>query len=460
MTCPGSKSLAALLGLSAAAVVASALGFLRAPVLETRRRVVLTVGAWVGLVALAGGGALGWVALSGPRVPGAVQGAQTDPTGHWISVTDGDYGGLWVMDTAGQHLRRMSRAPVMEYGWAPTGERLMVGFGLSGGREWNWLADPTRGPLRLVGEVAADEAGCDDLPWVWSPRGTYMLEPVGKGSLAITEGQRETRRLGYDLGNVVGWSPDEKTLYVNSASIFGHRLETDVRTFYAVTVATGQERLIAKVTGESVLAGIADGGRWIIGTRWSKDEKGRDRPTGLFLLDIDNGAVTGLPGLYYNRGLGITGGRYLWCAVLAPAPARAWSSWTHVRVDLESRQITARIGREQVGGLRPGTPRVSPAGDLLWFFADPANGNPNEYGPFTLFLAHADGSGLRSLGPAPGAGLVGWTYDDQLIFSDEKAGTILRLDPATGQRKVLYSRAPTGNPRPSDKDWPHAPTLP
>lgn len=435
--------------MSGLAVLASAAGFCRPPVLEARRRAEVTVTLFLGLLALGGVMALAALACSGPRAPEALASVQVDPTGHWIAVeTPGRInpyelprGDLWAMDIEGQHLRRLSRGPIEGYLWSPTGERLALCFGEDGDRgpAWGWVADPRRGPVRRLPTADRGYSVLLGLPWFWSPRGSYYLYRTAQDSCALTDGRREILRVPYALECVLGWSPDEATLYVSyPASVGGPQFEGPARSYYAIAVPSGEQRLIAKLTFPATASGISRDGRWIIANRWTKDAKGHLQPSDLLLIDIGSGAVQALGNLgasLYGQAPG-----YLWC--------RAPASYTLRRklavVDTTVPAVVAEVGPEQLGGLLPSGATVSPRGDLVYFTASGARDTP-QAGQRVAYVAHFDGTGLRSLGAPPDGLLAGWTHDDKLILWSGKEGrTIVRFDPATGRQDVVFALAAAG----------------
>jgi hypothetical protein len=440
---------AALCG-GAAALAASAYGFLRAPLLESRRRAGVTVVVFLALLLLGSLASLSLALCRGPHAPENLAEVLVDPSGRWITIQSSHvtspnadaYGALWVMDTEGRHLRRLSRGPVVGHEWAPCGDRLVLGFGQEAaghsGRAWNWLADPRRGPLRRLPALEHQQVGPPGESHLWSSRGTYLLARRDGSSFWVTDGRREILRVNHSLDSVLGWSPDEKTLYLSEAPPgFPAPSAGGTIPYFAVSLPGGEERVIAKLPDTIAPVGLTGDGRWIVANRWTSDQQGHEDRAGLLLIDTTSGAEHALGDLRTYPWEWSPDGRYLWCDDYRTfVPRRGLAL-----VDTTRLAVVAKIGPEKVTGRWPYLPVVSVRGDLIYLPASSAaSPHQSPRREMALYVAQVDGSGLRGLGPASSR-FAGWTYDDQLIFWDGLKDTITSLDPATGEPTIIYSLA-------------------
>jgi hypothetical protein len=264
-------------------------------------------------------------------------------------------------------------------------------------------------------------------------RGGPGVEPAEAGKMEITASHRALFRLPLP---VMGWSPDEKTLYVEKTTRAGQA--TISVELLGYDMYSGARRSLGKFRGETYLD-LSPDGKWIA-VNAERDVRGfkwlGTLPVSLTLLNRSTGARHVFP--KWSAQDWAPGGRYLWCKAFTLKPP---SETAHV-VDLHSLREVATIGRKQLRGAVPYEEQFSPRGDWVLINVYGPQAIPPE-GWYDIVVARANGTGVRSLKPfgiVPwgNSRFLGWTWDGDLLTWLQKERKLVRLNPQTGARKVIY----------------------
>jgi hypothetical protein len=374
--------------------------------------------------------------------PSIREGASLDHTGHWVACNDASASpGLWVLDTAGQDLYRLSTTAVENTSdWDRSAPRLSFSTPSTAGPEQAWLARPVGGHWR----VSAAPPGMTPNGQL-SPSGALLVvpdpgSPGGKESPGCTVLKTAPRRTLFRLpGSVSAWSPDEKTLYMvqQTARTAGTPAGTEV---FAYSLPGGARKSVGKFRGEANVNFSPDG-KWVAVEEWRKVTGVRwttGLPVSCTLIRLRTGRRHVFP--KWEAQDWPPGGRYLWCKSYTLEPP---STTAHV-LDLRTLREVGTIGPRKLQGHAAYDEAFSPRGDwALINVHGPESIAPE--GWHDIVLARANGTEPHSLQPFGiepwgNAEVLGWTWDGDLLLFLEKERQLVRVDPTTGARTVIFPR--------------------
>lgn len=411
-------------GFAALCIAVSGIVMVRHLPAEWPRRAWITaadLAAGVALVlALGLGGA--WVALR-PGPPTEIEGIE--PGGQWLVLGSQD-GALWTADVEGKRLRLLARRPT-EYGWAEVrSPRIVYAWGTSemaGGAQL-WAADVESGRRWPLPEAAG----------TISPTGQYclvhesdyaMVEPIGPAP-------HGPQRVPISRDQfVVGWSPDESTIYLSVPDDVGNRT-----ALYAVAAFSGgAPRLIGEYEGHMQFEGISPDGRWLTAQRFVPVPGNATSMGAQFagLVELGTGELVELGGLAPTQGGWTADGRYLWCR---PRERPSDDEWLVVVYDLQEREVARSITAMETGGMAPRNAIASRNSDDVLIFA---RRGPWQAPERSWWLARSDGTKLRPTGVPEHARFGGWTHDGDLVY--QEGLEVRRLDPRTLQSRTIMTLA-------------------
>jgi len=375
----------------------------------------LAVTLWLGLAGA-------WVALR-PDPPTAASTVMVEGSGRFIIISSDSDSSIWAVGVEGGRLQPIARGPSLPLlSLIPRTPRVHLAWEGPGG-EQSWVADLAGGGLwRLPeggGSVSPAGSYC-----VTGGRSALTLHPIGPAphdAVRLAVGEKTKQ--------IVGWSPDEETVYV-SVEVGASGVEDHEQRLLAVRPFDGGEtRTIATLDPSVNFDSISPDGQWVdMYTRESWQSP--DPPPEHTLVHLHSGETVPLGELRpWWRGW-TTDGRYLWCS----SPYR--EEWTEMYVavfDLERREVARTITVAETRGVVPYHGSISPYSAQVLIFAGrrSVEGEPRR----EWWLANPDGSHLRPALIPPTARIAGRTHDGDVVVWED--GRIDRLDPDTGERRTI-----------------------
>ncbi len=443
--------------LGAIGIVASAFGALGAPPLAFGHRHWRTVGLALPLAVAAGPLLLVGVRLFGEPQPadiGRIEWADCSPDGRWVSLYDTPkaeadgkhvtYGTppyrLWLMRSDGSDLRCLARWPVRWGEWSPDSTWIAIAWGtanadaFSDAGRWFWLWDVARQRLHKVPRRVRRGYDWSDLRYTISPRGQYLYvapEFVRLGeSLELVAAELPKQAQG-----LPAWGRDDGSYCFWAALKRGK-----TKALWAADLPSGGNlRRIAVAPSERARSvSISPDQTWLAWTL-SQDERreGENYPVADTVLQ--------------NR----VDGRNIHLEHMEPMGG-GWSPdmkhfWAHDRESLSVVGLAAgRVIRTLAEGELQGRPYTcavewSPDGKRRLFrtlsVAEPDD--ENQVRVANLWVANADGSGLRSVAEWSGVYAYfdrtpgGWTEDGKVVVVEHQR-RIVAIDPDTRERRVIF----------------------
>jgi len=161
----------------------------------------------------------------------------------------------------------------------------------------------------------------------------------------------------------------------------------------------------------------------------------RIRTQSMILVDTSSGEQHELGRLRPLWNVWSSDSRYLWCCTQPEKPEeREWQV-----LDVESMSVVAAIGPEQLKGQSIAWVRFTAKGDRALLSTWRRVGLGDKSRTRHIWVAQPDGTGLEYLGKYEGH-VLGWTHDgDLLIWNRESDGSIVRLEPDTGEERVIFA---------------------
>lgn len=425
-------------------VISSALAFVRARMLESLKRTLAVITSFIGLIAVAVGLSLGiaWFMLR-PSPPAEYY-AHLDRTGQWIVLharrQENDHGGsLWAMDVRGKRLHVVARGPIGWYGFSPATPEAVFSWGKD--NQYHWLADLPTGRLRRLPGKARNEG--DEWGW-WSAKATYLA--LERGRLVKVSGRRiqrvdmgdwpESQKAAGASRDIVGWAPDERTMYVGRTLRSGPEQEgEESRTrLVAVSVPGGKTRLVREFEGVWYFWHTSLQGRWIVAYHMRHDGA---EPGPTWLVSLTSGDMLELSNLrpaYYGWS---RDGTLMWCWGYEDEEDHRIR---YVAVlEMPALRVIREFHRDDLEGFVPMHPWLSVSGEKVLIQAYRPKPEPYER---AFWIADADGSNLRKL-DIKAERVAGWTHDDDLIVQTEDH-RLVRVDVESGDQRVIHQ--PTSDP--------------
>ena len=272
----------------------------------------------------------------------------------------------------------------------------------------------------------------------FSAQGTYMSYGSSlvrvKPQSALLEMQLPAK------ATVVGWEEDESGIYFSYSK--NNRL-----TLARAALPSGSPlgRAVAQGPEEAESVELSPHARWVVwGTRATKSASAVAT-----LENLGSGARLEVAGRPAGRAWS-PDEQYVWM----------WTSWRQmVVVDLAHLRVIRELGTSDFSGQETlpfyhwsldGKRVTLATHKVVRDKAESRREDTVEWGPIHLWVANADGSGLRRIAESAMADFTdfnigGWTADGQIIVAVEKR-KIISIDPDTGvQTEILTSSVPPEN---------------
>jgi len=438
--------------LGAIGIVASAFGALGAPPLAFGHRHWRTVGLALPLAVAAGPLLLVGVRLFGEPQPadiGRIEWAECSPDGRWVSFYDTPkaeadgkhvtYGTppyrLWLMRSDGSDLRCLARWPVLWGEWSPDSTWLAIAWGtanadaFSDAGRWFWLWDVARQRLHKVPRRVRRGYDWSDLRYTISPRGQYLYlapEFVRLGeSLELVAAELPKQAQG-----LPAWGRDDGSYCFWAALKRG-----ETKALWAADLPSGgnlRRIAVAPMQGISSTK-VSPDGKWIA---WSRRRKPGFSYGDIVLENLVDGRKVRLEHLSSMYEPWSPGMAYFWAS---------GEGGLRVVNLAEGRVVRTFTAAELRGNPYGFALSWSPDGKRRLFRALSA-AEPDEENQVrlaNLWVANADGSGLRSIAEWSGVYAYfdrkpgGWTEDGKVVMVEHQR-RIVAIDPETRERKVIF----------------------
>jgi hypothetical protein len=215
-------------------------------------------------------------------------------------------------------------------------------------------------------------------------------------------------------------------------------------------IPEGTQKEIARFPGDPDID-LSPDGRWLAATNyvWLSRKAGAETYRQDVSVTVRN-VATGVQRVFPDAGMGTWSpdNRYLWTRKLAEDLSIEEFHILDLPTLREVRTLASSAlppaGRQ---GFRVGLPQFSPDGQQAALEVFCESGYDSFASRSILYLTRSDGSGLHSFGELQSKprsfisddSVVGWTSDGDLVTFNGPAGTVTRLNPRTGARRVIYS---------------------
>jgi ABC-type transport system involved in multi-copper enzyme maturation permease subunit len=422
-------------GVGLVAFAASAVAFLRTPMLESKRRVFLGLAWLLGMtLAFVVLGAATYAVATRPSLADVAEVAMDRAGQHLVLRSLGRGSGVWAADLAGGgEPRLLARGDTqLSVGWA--GGPLLPVY-TSGGDAGLWLVDLRTREMRHVGRYVSATSPSGRLLCVATSDGLAVQDVDGRAVLNLRVNALQVA-FSLDDRHVYAWRPSNGRLPPG---------EERSKLLTRIDLTTGQSATVADVPGSAGLINFSPSGRLActIVTRGA----GRAAVQYLVVIDLQTGKQSPFPDLY-PTGMGWSGDdRYVWAEIHGSPrnPNREFRI-----IDTRTMTVVRSLGPTEM--LAAAGPPMTAAGaaqqstlapqqlrnGLIYFASGPPfSADPQKI----LWVARPDGTGLR-LVCRDHRRWLGVDAAGDLVFWDHHSPTRIKitlLDPSTGHERPLFS---------------------
>jgi len=449
------------------AAVCAAWGFVRTPIVESRRRAAAVFGSYLGILAC---GFLLTIAamwhIGKPCLESTeelrVEPVSLEPTGHWLTIGVRHHpypfrarvDSLLVIDVDSGRCRRVVRGPILDFGCSPAGDRLFFTWGVRA--RWpeeeklrHWVLELASGRMRRLLEVelgGVRHPSWGEMALAASPQGTYV--PTGMRTfLRTTDTRMSTITMPKDLASdaVLRWAADERTVYcLRRIYTRQEPPELSQTLLLATEMSDLTTRTIAVLPDGYMGWDVSPDMRWLVALergpipeRWDPKSPSQPLEIGrMVLMELENQQMHYFDDLQPVYDSWLPDGRHLWCRTVMGSPRRR--DYVLKLLDLEQMSIVRTISRDNLDGQIPSYTRISPRGDRMYVMSFDVDEHAKRKDRH-VWTAKPDGADLRTVGKVDRE-ILGWTHDGGLVIWGRGTDqAIMRLDLDSGEKRVIFA---------------------